>query len=132
MASGELNNCLIHSLSQCLGIYMVNVYDVRRDLLREFSSATDEDARVEPESFLDLESHWASIIRSLNRHNQARRIENFDTSNIRVVCLYDPPAGSNTSHGNVVGNHMAQRTLVVMNLADRHFEPCLRLHAGSS
>ena len=126
------NNCLIHSLSQCLRIFMYKPDDVRNDLLQEFGHVKGS-AQVTPDNFLDLESHWASIIRSLARHNQCGSVRNFDVSKIRIVCFSQPSfADSPAILGSVLGNTAEyKRTLVVMNSRNEHFDPCLPWHGNA-
>ena len=70
-AYGCLNNCLIDSLRQSVGISSDGVVQlrrqVRRDLETEFSSA-EGDARVSRKSFLDIDSHWKAVLSSLFQH----------------------------------------------------------------
>ena len=83
-------------------------------------------AKVTFESFLDVESHWEAILRSLFRHNTVGLPVDVDLDRFCVVGLCrDQP-----NHGVVVGNVGGQRVrrLVVLNTLDVHFDPCLRLH----
>ena len=58
---GGFNDCLIDSLRQCLGLD-TDPRRVRNDLLSSFASSPDARARVTPNSYLDLDSHWRILI----------------------------------------------------------------------
>ena len=65
---GGCNDCLIDSLRQCLGLD-TDPRKVRGDLMDIFRDALDARARVTPNSFLDPDSHWRTLLQSLFRHN---------------------------------------------------------------
>ena len=97
---GEANNCLIDSLRQCLGDLQCDCRKVRRDLQKEFgnSQAHGGRAHVTHSSYLDVELHWQSILRSLLRHNTSGRSATFQPNDYCVVALY----GSRPGHGVVL------------------------------
>ena len=81
-------------------------------------------AKVTFESFLDVDSHWRTILQSIFRNNETRPLT-VDLDQFCVVGLRrDHP-----NHGVVIGDiHNPQlRRLVVLNTGDVHFDPCLRL-----
>ena len=75
---GEFNNCLIDSLRQCVGITADRKL-VRADLENEFRNAVGR-ARVTQTSFLDVDSHWRTILRSLFLHNTSGEPAQCDVS----------------------------------------------------
>ena len=120
-ANGEYNNCLIDSLRQCVGM-SADRTAVRCDLEAEFHSA-DGRARVTQTSFLDVESHWQTILRSLFLHNTSGLPVACEPQDYCVIALYANRVG----HGAVLGNPRAPNRLVVLNTSDIHFDPCLPL-----
>ena len=120
---GEMNNCLIDSLRQCLGDIQCDRNAVRRDLQAEFASDLPQDPRgvVTARSYLDVEHHWEAIVRSLLHHNTSGLAPSFDPRDYCVVALF----GDRPGHGAVLGNLTAARRLVVVNWGDVHFDPCL-------
>ena len=123
---GEYNNCLIDSMRQCIGIH-VDRRKVRADLVQVFGSAPGR-ADVTHSSFLDVESHWRSILESIFRHN---------TSGIPAVCNIGDYCvialdATNPGNGNVNGNLAAPYRLVVLNSNDVHFDPCLRIQSDKA
>ena len=113
------NNCLIDSLMQCLGIH-TSCRDVRRDLLTEFASASGR-ARVAMHSYLDVEAHGRSIVRSLFFHNTNNLPPTCNVDDFYIVAL----SANNIGHGTTVGRRGAPYTLVVLNHHDMHFDPCI-------
>lgn len=123
---GEHNNCLIDSLRQCIGITADRKL-VRDDLENEFRNAAGR-ALVTQTSFLDVESHWRAILRSLFLHNTSGAPAQCDVDQFCVIAL----DATNPGNGNVNGNLSAPNRLVVMNTSDIHFDPCLQLHGVAS
>jgi len=118
---GESNNCLIDSLRQCLNL-LVDRKRVRADLIALFGNANGR-AKVTLNSFLDLDSHWQTIVVSLFRHTLCNPIANVQLDNFCVIGLFtDDP-----DHGVVLGDR-SKRRLVVLNTSDAHFDPCLLKH----
>ena len=117
---GGLNDCLIDSLRQCLGLD-TNPRDVRRELVLAFAGADDERARVTNNSYLDLDSHWETLLCSLFAHNSCGASRHCDVQLFCVISLYR----DNINNGLVVGSLHAPHRLVVMNTSDVHFDPCL-------
>jgi len=118
---GESNNCLIDSLRQCLNL-LVDRKRVRADLIALFGNANGR-AKVTLNSFLDLDSHWQTIVVSLFRHTLCNPIANVQLDNFCVIGLFtDDP-----DHGVVLGDP-SKRRLVVLNTSDTHFDPCLLKH----
>ena len=117
---GGFNDCLIDSLRQCLGLD-TNPWKVRDDLMVAFTHATDARALVTYNSYLDLDSHWRTILRSLFNHNTCGVNQGCDLELYCVVSL----SRDRVNHGLVVGNASAQHRLVIMNDSDVHFDPCL-------
>ena len=72
-------------------------------------------------SFLDLDSHWQSLLRSLFRHNTCGKPLECELQEFCVISL----CYENVNNGNVVGDLGARNRLVVMNYHDTHFNPCL-------
>ena len=95
---------------------------VRCDLEAEFRSAAGR-ARVTQTSFLDFESHWQAILRSLFLHNTSGLPTLCEPLDYCVIALYANREG----HGDVQGNPLAPNRLVVLNNSDIHFDPCLPL-----
>ena len=120
---GGMNDCLIDSLRQCLGLD-TNSRKVRDDLMKDFAEALDQRARVTENSFLDLESHWRRLLQSLFMHNASGIPRDCDLESYCVISLYTHN-GTDSANGLVVGNIMARNRLVVMNTSDVHFDPCL-------
>ena len=120
-ADGEYNNCLIDSLRQCVGM-VSDRKAVRKDLMDEFRNA-ELRAKVTLESYLDIESHWRSILTALFRHNGSNLPTECDLRQYCVIALYANRAG----HGVVFGSLNAPCRLVVLNDSDIHFDPCLQL-----
>jgi hypothetical protein len=118
---GEYNNCLIDSLRQCLNL-LVDRKRVRADLIALFGNANGR-AKVTLNSFLDLDSHWQTIVVSLFRHTLCNPNANVQLDNFCVIGLFtDDP-----DHGVVLGDR-SKRRLVVLNTSDTHFDPCLLKH----
>ena len=115
---GHCNNCLIDSLRQCLGDLQCNCGDVRTVLLERFSKSPGR-ALVTPDSYLDVEHHWETIVQSLLHLSGNPDI--FDRNNYCLVALY----GTNEGNGVVLGNPHAACRLVIINWNDVHFDPCL-------
>ena len=93
--------------------------------MSEFGSDLSGDARrvVGLASYLDVEHHWRSILRSIFRHNTEGRPVDCNVDEYCVVAL----AGDRPGHGVVLGNRGAPNRLVVVNWSDVHFDPCLLL-----
>ena len=87
--TGEMNNCLIDSLRQTLDGLQCDRKLVRRDLQNEFGTFDAREPRrhVTQESYLDVDFHWRSILRSLFRHNTSGREMPCDTNEYRVAAL---------------------------------------------
>ena len=119
---GELNNCLIDSLRQTLDNLQCDRKLVRKDLQREFGEfdALEPRRHVTHGSYLDVEFHWRSVLRSLFRHNTSGREHICDIDDYRVVAL----SGNVPGNGVVLGNRDARYVLVVINWGDVHFDPC--------
>ena len=96
---------------------------VRRDLQDEFGCDNGQDHRrdVTDSSYLDVECHWQSILRSFGRHGTSDQIGTFDPNDYCVVAL----CGDRPGNGIVLGNLHAPRRLVIINWGDVHFDPCL-------
>ena len=122
---GEYNNCLIDSLRQCLRDVSCDCTRVRRDLQTEFGESAGPDRRrlVTHASYLDVESHWEAIVRSLFRHDTSGHVRTEDMTEYCVVALY----GDRPGHGVVLGSLHAINRLVIINWGDVHFDPCLPL-----
>ena len=114
------NNCLIDSLRQCLGL-VADCKLVRRDLVTQYANASGR-ARVATSSYLDVESHWHAILRSLFCHNMSGHTTVCDTADYCIIALSSQSVG----HGSVEGSHTAPQQLVVLNYHDVHFDPCLQ------
>ena len=117
---GGCNDCLIDSLRQCLSLD-TDPRKVRSDLMLVFGGALEARARVTPNSYLDLDSHWRVLLQSLFRHNTCGASPECDLEMFCVVSLYR----NNVNSGLVVGNIQAARRLVIFNTSDVHFDPCL-------
>ena len=117
---GGFNDCLIDSLRQCLGLD-TNPRKVREDLMVAFADALDGRARVTPNSYLDLGSHWDTLLRSLFKNNTCGATTECDLQQYCVISLYR----NNVNNGLVVGDVRAPQRLVIMNTSDMHFDPCL-------
>jgi hypothetical protein len=126
-ASGEGCNCLIHALSQCLGI-ITNIDNVRQDLIKQFSSS-DGRMKVARKTFLELEYHWLEVLRGIFRHADGHEIPDNLGNIFCVVGLYLDSPG----HGLVVGNvAVSARRLVIGCQGFVHFVPCLPFHGALS
>ena len=121
LSEGEQNNCLIDSLRQCTGVQCDRKL-VREDLLRLYEAHAGR-ANVTFSSFLDVEEHSKSIIRSLFRHNTSGMSPSCNTDDYCVIVLYK----DKEDHGVVVGTKSARFRLVVLNTSDVHFDACLPL-----
>ena len=99
---------------------------MRQDLLKEFASASGQ-ANVTESSFLDLTSHWESIVRSLFAHNEDGLQQVIDIHSICVIGLSWDGSDTTSTHGVVEGNMQARRKLIVLNTGSFHFDPCLPL-----
>ena len=121
---GEVNNCLIDSLRQCLDL-SCDCRDVPRDLQKEFGGSEGQDHRrvVTHSSYLDVEFHWQAVLRGLLRHNSSGCDGSFEPNDYCIVALY----GDRPGNGVVLGNMNAAQRLVIVNWGDVHFDPCLRL-----
>ena len=117
---GGFNDCLIDSLRQCLSLD-TDPRKVRHDLVLAFADARDGRARVSSSSYLDLDSHWRTLLRSLFKHNTCGVNPECDLRLFCVISLYR----DNVNNGLVVGDINAPHRLVVMNTSDVHFDPCL-------
>ena len=117
---GGFNDCLIDSLRQCLGLD-TDPRRVREDLVSAFADASDERARATHNSFLDLDSHWETLLRSLFAHNSCGVSKDCDLQLFCVIAL----CRDNVNMGNVLGHIHASRRLVVMNASDVHVDPRL-------
>ena len=119
----KLVNGISVSLRQCLDDLQCDCASVRRDLQMEFSNYAGPDPRlsVTDNSYLDVESHWQAILRSLFRHNTSERTTAVDLDQYCVVALN----GSQSGHGVILGNIRASNRLVIVNWGDVHFDPCL-------
>ena len=113
------NNCLIDSLRQCLGL-VADCKLVRRDLVTQYANASGR-ARVTTSSYLDVESHWQAILRSLFLHNTCGVPTTCNTDDYCVIAL----SAERVANGSVEGSRAASQKLVVMNYSDIHFDPCL-------
>ena len=121
MSEGELSNCLIDSLRQCLGLECERTL-VRKDLQDLYKFHTGR-ARVTFDSYLDVQEHWQDILRSIFRHNTSGVPPNFNPDDFCVIAL----SKDMEAHGVVLGSMAAHHRLVVMNTADVHFDACLPL-----
>ena len=124
-SQGEMNNCLIDSLRQCLGQMVCDRKKVREDLVREFghASGSDRRRRVTYASYLDIDCHWKAILQSLFRHNRSNYPTSCDLSKFCIVAL----DGYRPGHGVVLGDKDAVNRLVIINWGDVHFDPCHRV-----
>lgn len=125
-ASGAGCNCLIHSLSQCLGI-VTNMAAVREDLIKEFGSSPGR-MKVGAGTFLELEHHWVAVLRGIFKHALGCAIAAVDVDQFCIKGLYLDKPGN----GLVVGLLSAPRSLVVACRSFVHFEPCLLYHGERS
>ena len=107
------------SLRQCLGL-VADCKLVRRDLVTQYANASGR-ARVTTSSYLDVESHWKAILRSLFLHNTCGVPTTCNTDDYCVIAL----SAERGANGSVEGSRAASRKLVVMNYSDIHFDPCL-------
>ena len=119
---GEYNNCLIDSLRQCLGI-KCDCRKVRADLMAAYGNASGR-AKVTLMSYLDVDSHWETIIASLFRHNKNGLPVHVDLGTFCVVAL----DRHRCDHGVVLGgsNSTHVERIVVLNAGDIHFDPCIK------
>ena len=117
---GGVNDCLIDSLRQCLGLVSDNRM-VRDDLVQHFGNDPDRLARVTDDSFLDVSSHWRILLQSLFKHNLCGASTQCDLQQFCVVSL----RRDRMDDGAVLGDPNAPRRLVVMNDRNMHFDPCL-------
>ena len=115
----EFNNCLIDSMRQCLRVD-VDRAAVRADLMEEFLHARGR-ANVTLTSYLDIDSHWRAILKSIYRHNASGLPTVCDPGNYCVIALSRDIA----RNVNVSGSLGARQTLMVLNDSDVHFDPCL-------
>ena len=95
---------------------------VRQDLVQEFGCALGR-ASVAHSSFLDIESHWRSILVALFRYNASDLPTVCELQHYCVIALYKDRVG----HGVVFGSLSAPYRLVLLNDSDVHFDPCLPL-----
>jgi hypothetical protein len=89
--------------------------------MAEFGHARDERVHVSHNSYLDLDSHWETLLRSLLTHSRSAVRLEFYLEDLCVVSLFR----NSENNGLVVGDVNAPRRLVVMNTGDMHFDPCL-------
>ena len=124
-AHGCLNNCLIDSLRQSLGL-QCDCTLVRDDLQRAFPDVDPNDNRrqVTDRSYLDVRCHWRAILTSLFARSTIASSTSCDPNDYRIVVL--STQGSGGTHGTVEGVYTARHTLVILNDSDIHFDPCLR------
>ena len=125
---GCLNNCLIDSLRQTLGL-QCDCTDVRRDLQQQFSNVDPMENRryVDYRSYLDVRCHWRAILRSLFSHSIGAPTTSRDPHDYRIITLSTQGVERSTcTHGAVEGDANARYTLVILNVGDVHFDPCLR------
>ena len=108
-------------MRQCVGMY-ANRFAVRLDLESEFGNAVGR-AKVTRRSFLDVEAHWQTILRSLFRHNSSGLPLTCEPQQYCIIALYANGEGN----GVVLGSLRAPHRLVVLNNSDVHFDPCLPL-----
>ena len=136
----EYNNCLIDSLRQCIGITADRIVElrrqVRRDLQRDFCNAAGR-ARVTHDSYLDVESHWRTILQSFFQHAfplpQSQHAFPLPQScEVNDYCVIALHADSDGGNGNVNGDLRAPYRCIILNWGDRHFEPCLPLRTQSA
>ena len=120
---GESNNCLIDSIRQCLNL-MCDRRIVREHLRKKFSRHTGR-ARVTQNSFLDVQEHGLDIIQLLYRYNSCGEPDVVDLSRFCIIGLFEITDGD-AAHGVVVGNAAAPLRIIVLNIADTHFNPVLR------
>ena len=76
---------------------------------------------VTTNSYLDVESHWAAIVKSLFFRNTSGELTTCGVDFYCVIALSHEREG----HGSVEGRRAANWKLVVMNYNDVHFDPCL-------
>jgi len=123
---GGCNNCLIDSLRQCLGL-SADCRLVREDLMRQFRDEPQRiDGRVNqryvgPTTFLSVNDHWQSIIRSLFRHNTSNKPTECNIAEFCVISL----SSEFRDCGVPLGETTAANRLVVINLYNTHFNPFL-------
>ena len=122
----EVNSCLIDSLHQCVDL-AVDRRLVRQDLLDEFKDAAYP-AKVTQTSFLDVESHWKAILRSLFRHNTSGKPTRCNVEDYCVITLAEHAPGC----GAVCGNLRAPHRFLVMSQHNVHFNPCLPHRSAST
>ena len=91
---------------------------MRRDLIAQYSNAVGR-ARVTINSYLDVESHWAAIVKSLFLHNTSGELTTCNVDFYCVIALSHEREG----HGSVEGSRAATWKLVVVNYRDLHFDP---------
>ena len=120
---GEINNCLIDSIRQCLNL-VCDRRIVREHLMKKFSHHTGR-AQVTKDSFLDVEEHGLDIIQLLYQHNLCGEPKVVDPSRFCIIGLFELKEGE-AAHGVVVGNAAAPLRIVVLNIRDAHFNPVLQ------
>ena len=84
---------------------------MRRDLQRDFCNAAGR-ARVTYASFLDIDSHWRAILRSLFRHRTSKPPQSCEENDYCVIALH---ADSDGRNGNVNGDLRAPHRCVILN-----------------
>ena len=131
-SDGSENDCLIHSLRQCVGV-MVNVPAIRRALMQEFSTpcgptchpsrflCSRSCSKVHARNFLGDEL-CSSILRLLGKHCVTGRIA-MDPADfcIRIIEL------TWQDNGIVLGNPTAPHRLTLAREGESHFIPALHL-----
>ena len=134
-SDGSQNDCLIHSLRQCLGM-VANVAAVRHDLMQEFQAScgpachhtgvacTQVCTKVYARNFLS-DDHWEAVIRLLGKHCATGRI-NLDPTNfcVRIIEL------TWQDNGTVLGNPAAPHRLTIAREGTNHFIPAIRFQAS--
>lgn len=119
-ASGADNNCLIDTLRQKLGNLFVSLAGVRDELAMLFPSGPGRIRKTDAGNFLELELHWAAVVRLLGQHSGHR----LDPANFKIVCVDLQRA----NHGDVVGT--GRIGLHIARVHGNHFVPLLRYHGA--
>lgn len=118
-ASGEDNNCLINTLSQCVNTEC-DVSRVRSDLIDLFSIAPGR-GLVTGRSFLELDIHGQAVLQAIYRHATAGPVDiDIDRYCIIGVSIHDVGHG-----GVVVGPRDAEIKCMVVCEDYQHFRPLL-------
>ena len=135
-SDGSQNDCLIHSLRQCLGIN-ANVAAVRNDLMQEFQVTcgpachhtgffcTASCTKVYARNYL-CDDHWDAVLRLLGKHCATGSVD-LDPTNfcVRILEL------TWVSNGVVLGNPDAHHPhrLTIAREGTNHFIPALPFQA---